>query len=226
MNWSTWRLRLLANFELLCVRVLAGAELAPDRTGCIGNRNLSPLEWSEVLRLAEHHGVLPLVARNLIEDDRAEQGGGLPPEIERTLRSAYEANLRRSMWFAAELARIMQHFERRQLRAVPYKGSVLAQSLYGDLGPRSFSDLDFLISPKDFCATDAKLRWCPVVGQSDFHSELYGLTRLLFLAQLSRFSRMGQLHPGEINFERQPGQIRAVCDSEQDFRNAGGCILQ
>ena len=44
----------------------------------------------------------------------------------------------------------MQHFERRQLRAVPYKGSVLAQSLYRDLGLRSFSDLDFLISARDF----------------------------------------------------------------------------
>jgi Uncharacterised nucleotidyltransferase len=54
------------------------------------------------------------------------------------------------LWFTAELARIMQHFERRQLRAVPYKGPVLAQSLYRDLGLRSFSDLDFLISPRDF----------------------------------------------------------------------------
>src|ERR1019366_4101270 len=100
---------------------------------------------SEVLRLAEHHGVLPLAARNLIEHAR-----GLPPEVERTLRSAYDANLRRSLWFTAELARIMQHFERRQLRAVPYKGPVLAQSAYRNVGLRNFSDLDFLISPADF----------------------------------------------------------------------------
>jgi hypothetical protein len=52
------------------------------------------------------------------------------------------------------------------------------------------------------------------------------LTCILNLALLSRFSRMGQLHPAEINFERQPGQIRAICDAEQDFRNARGCILQ
>jgi hypothetical protein len=36
------------------------------------------------------------------------------------------------------------------LLALPYKGPVLAQSLYRDLGLRSFSDLDFLISPADF----------------------------------------------------------------------------
>jgi Uncharacterised nucleotidyltransferase len=130
-------------FELLCA--LAGAELAPERVERIANWDLSTLNWSEILRLAEHHGVLPLAARNLIE-----YGRGLPPEIERSLRSAYKANLRRNLWFTAELARIMQHFERRQLRAVPYKGPALAQSLYRDPGLRSFSDLDFLISSADF----------------------------------------------------------------------------
>jgi hypothetical protein len=130
-------------FEFLCA--LTGVELGQERVERIANWNLSNLDWSEFLRLAERHGVLPLAARNLIEDAR-----GLPPEIEGTLRSAYDANLRRSLWFTAELARIMQHFERRQLRAVPYKGPVLAQSVYRDLGLRSFSDLDFLISPADF----------------------------------------------------------------------------
>ena len=130
-------------FEFLCA--LAGAELAPERIERIANWNRCALDWSEVLRLAENHGVLPLAARNLIEHAR-----GLPAEVERTLRSAYDANLRSSLWFTGELARIMQHFDRRQLRAVPYKGAVLAQLLYCDLGLRSFSDLDFLISSADF----------------------------------------------------------------------------
>src|SRR5208337_2664043 len=130
-------------FELLCV--LAGAELSPERIERIENWGVSPLDWSEFLRLAEHHGILPLAARNLIE-----YGRGLPPEIERALRSAYEANLRRSLWFAAELTRILRRFERAQLRVVPYKGPVLAQSAYGDRGLRSFSDLDFLMSAADF----------------------------------------------------------------------------
>ena len=44
----------------------------------------------------------------------------------------------------------MQHFERRQVSALPYKGPTLAQSVYGDLGLRQFSDLDLLISSSDF----------------------------------------------------------------------------
>ena len=130
-------------FDLLCV--LAGAEITSERIERIGNWGLSTLDWSEFFRLAEYHGVLPIAARNLMHHVRA-----LPPEIETLLRSAYDANLRRSMWFAAELARIMQHFKRRQLRAVPFKGPALAQSAYGDLGLRNYSDLDFLISPADF----------------------------------------------------------------------------
>src|ERR1700687_2422296 len=135
-------------FELLCA--LANSELSREQRARVANWNLSALDWSEVIRLAEYHGVLPLAARNLIELGRVKDGRGLPLEVERSLRSAYEANLRRSLWFTAELARIMQHFERRQLRAVPYKGPVLAQSLYRDLGLRRLSDLDFLISPADF----------------------------------------------------------------------------
>src|SRR5271166_633351 len=130
-------------FELLCAS--AGAELSPERIERIANWDLSALDGSGFLRPAEYHGVLPLAARNLTEHSR-----GLTPDIEVSLRSAYEANLRRSLWFTAELALIMQHFEHRQLRAMPYKGPMLAQALYGDVGMRSFSDLDLLIAPADF----------------------------------------------------------------------------
>ncbi len=135
-------------FEFLCV--LAGAKLSPERQDQIANWNLSTLDWNEFLRLAEHHGVLPLAARNLFKYRSAASRRGLPPEIERSLRSAYDTNLRRGLWFTAELARIMQHFDQRHLRAIPYKGPALAQSLYRDVALRSFSDLDFLISPADF----------------------------------------------------------------------------
>ncbi|MFZ3262484.1 MAG: nucleotidyltransferase family protein [Terriglobales bacterium] len=129
--------------KLLCA--CAKARPDPEEIQTIERRNGPAFDWDEFLRLGEHHGVLALVARNLTAHARA-----LPLEIERSLDSAYAANLRRSLWFAAELMRIVQHFERKQLRALPYKGPVLAQTAYGDLGLRSFSDLDLLISPADF----------------------------------------------------------------------------
>jgi hypothetical protein len=132
-----------SEFDLLCA--LAGKDLTAKQIERLAHWDYTAIDWKELLRLAEQHGVLPLAARNLIE-----HGCELPAEIEQSLRSDYETNLRRSLWFTAELARIAQQFESRQLTVVPYKGPALAQSLYGDPGLRSFSDLDFLVSAADF----------------------------------------------------------------------------
>lgn len=134
-------------FDFLCA--LAGANLSAERRQFIASSNFDSLDWDNLLSLAEQHGVLPLAARNLIELNRS-QTTALPSEIDQSLRSAYQANLRRGLWFTSELTRIMQHFERNQVRAIPYKGPLLSQSVYGDPALRNFSDLDFMISPSDF----------------------------------------------------------------------------
>jgi hypothetical protein len=130
-------------FELLCA--CSGVELSLERSGRIANCTASEINWDELLRQAEHHGVAPLLARNL----RA-HGRGVPANIEQSLRSGFEANIRRNLWFASELVRILQHFDEKAIRTVPYKGPVLAESVYGDLALRRFSDLDFLVAPSDF----------------------------------------------------------------------------
>ncbi|MFI5114669.1 MAG: nucleotidyltransferase family protein [Terriglobales bacterium] len=137
-------------FDLLCA--CAGVELAPERAARIANWKESQPEWNEFFRMAEHHGVRALAARNLNAHAR-----GLPPEIEQGLRSEYEENIRRNLWFAGELARIAERFEKKKLQAVPYKGPALAESVYGDLALRNFSDLDFLIAPADFEAAKQAL---------------------------------------------------------------------
>jgi hypothetical protein len=134
-------------FRLVCA--LARAELSPEQIRQFSNWNLPALDWNKIIRIAEHHGVLPFVARNLIEHASA-LPAPVPTDVEISLRTAYETNVRRGLWFAGELARIVRHFDRLRLPVLPFKGPVLAQTLYGDPGLRTFSDLDFLISPADF----------------------------------------------------------------------------
>jgi hypothetical protein len=114
--------------------------------------NVADVDWGEIIRLAEHHGVVPLLARNVFADHtpKREGAGGYPQAFLDALRSSNDENMRRSLWFTAELTRVLQHFEKRQSRVVPYKGPVLAQQIYGDTAMRSFHDLDFLIAPADF----------------------------------------------------------------------------
>ena len=132
-----------SSFDLLCA--CSAAHPNPQQLAHIASLQSEDFDWKEFLQAAEHHGVAALAARNLIE-----HASTLPPEIRRSLDSIYATNVRRSLWFAAELTRIMRTFAQKQIRAIPYKGPVLAQSAYGDLALRSFSDLDLLISPGDF----------------------------------------------------------------------------
>jgi hypothetical protein len=150
VNALTNRLQTPGNneFEFLCT--LAAINLSQERRARIADWNLSSLDWPKFISQAEHHGVLPLAARNLLEIDSAAPVRRLPAEIASQLQSAYDANVRRNLWFASEMLRILQHFESKQLIAIPYKGPVLAQTAYGDLALRHFSDLDFLISSADF----------------------------------------------------------------------------
>ena len=120
-------------------------ELDPARVTRLADSDLCRIDWNEFLRLADHHGVSSLAAKNLLA-----YGRGLPEQVIRSLQSAYETNVRRNLWFAGELGRIARHFEGKKLPVLPYKGPVLAESAYGDLALRNFSDLDFLVVPADF----------------------------------------------------------------------------
>src|SRR5579862_1975773 len=128
------------SFELLCTA--GNPHLGPEQVARLENHNWTApgFDWNGFLHAAEHHGVLALVAKNL-----AIHASGLPSEIEKSLRLTYAGSLRRNLWFAAELMRILRYFAQKQVSALPYKGPVLTQAAYGDLALRTFSDLDLLI---------------------------------------------------------------------------------
>jgi hypothetical protein len=128
-------------FDLVCA--LATADLNVSRATRFRESDLSAVDWAEVVRLTEHHNVLPLAARELIED-RCD----LPEDVKNSLRSAYDMNVRRNLWFGAELVRIMHELDSVGVRAIPFKGPLLTQMLYDD-GLRSFTDLDILIAPSE-----------------------------------------------------------------------------
>jgi hypothetical protein len=138
-------------FELLCA--CSGVHLSRERITRIAAWQAYAIDWEELLRLAEHHGVLPLMARNL-----SAHAPNLPPHLVRALQISFDGNLRRNLWFASELARIADYFEKKQLRAVAYKGPVLAESAYGDVALRNFGDLDLLMAASDFQRGKAALK--------------------------------------------------------------------
>ncbi len=126
-------------FKVLCR--LSRTAFTAEQITAVSSCSFPGTDWKEVIQLAEHHGVLSLVARNLIDYSKR-----LPPAIERDLQEARRLSLIRGLWFSSELASIMRRFEAEQIPVLPFKGPVLAQSAYGDSALRDFSDLDFLLS--------------------------------------------------------------------------------
>jgi hypothetical protein len=101
-------------------------------------------DWRQVLELAEHHGVIPLVYQTLRRVPDA-----IPVETLEDLQKRYEHNARRNLKFTSELIRILDCLDADGIAAIPYKGPVLAETVYGDLTLREFSDLDILVRPAD-----------------------------------------------------------------------------
>jgi hypothetical protein len=104
------------------------------------------LDWPYLLRFAEGHGVLPLLAQGLLQGPDPER---VPAAARQALSAALQENGVRNLFLAGELIRLLQVLEAQGIQAVPYKGPILAASLYGQLALRQIHDLDLLVRPAD-----------------------------------------------------------------------------
>ena len=104
-------------------------------------RRNRPLNWMRVIELAEHHGVIPQIYRSL-----SDLRDVAYPD---SLWQSHETNARKALWLTRELSRILGKLNSCGIVALPYKGPVLAQLLYGNVTLRQFSDLDLLIQSSD-----------------------------------------------------------------------------
>jgi len=131
-----------AEFELLlaCCSGGSGVELDPK------------LDWDGFVALAEHHGVIPQVYECL------SRTSGVPESAMAALCQRHEHNARRTLWLTRELGRILEHLEARGIWALPYKGPVLAEMLYGNVTSRQFSDLDVIVRAEDVSPAKIALR--------------------------------------------------------------------
>ncbi|MBB6646613.1 nucleotidyltransferase domain-containing protein [Halobellus ruber] len=101
-------------------------------------------DWSRLLKLTTNHGILPYLYHSL-QDIETE----VPEEVYETLRTRCERAALQNLQFAQRLHDIVETFNEHDIRTIPYKGPILAQVAYGDIGRRRFGDLDFLVAEED-----------------------------------------------------------------------------
>lgn len=101
-------------------------------------------DWDLVLRLAEGHGTSSLLYQNL-----ASSGAAVPAAVLASLRQRHETNVRKSLFMARELTRILDCTDSLGVEVIPYKGTVLSEVYYGDIALRQSGDIDLFVRKLD-----------------------------------------------------------------------------
>ena len=112
------------------------------------------VDWSELLRIAIPHGVLPLLSSNL----SAHAADVMPPVTLAQLQIFRKNVATRNLEQVRELIRIMSALSSEGIRVLPFKGPALAISAYGDINLRESHDLDFWVEPSRFADVNEWLR--------------------------------------------------------------------
>jgi hypothetical protein len=103
------------------------------------------LDWNEIRRIANWHGVMPLVYRFFADHAR----DAIPAGAMAAWRADYTANALRNLRMARELVRITNALNDRGIRTLALKGPALAVVTWDNLALRQFTDLDLLIHECD-----------------------------------------------------------------------------
>ena len=104
------------------------------------------IDWNYLLRLAGRHALMPILFHHL----NSICPEAVPGPILSRLKNHFNANLGYNRFLTGELLKLLSLFENHGIPAIPFKGPVLASSVYGDLSLREFSDLDIMIRKQDF----------------------------------------------------------------------------
>ena len=113
----------------------------------------SEVDWECLIRLALRHRLAPPLLAVLTSAD----AGLVPEEILDALRFHCSVLREHSEQLRTQLFQLLDALDRRSVVAVPFKGPVLADLLYGDIAFRSPGDLDILVRRESVADVRAEL---------------------------------------------------------------------
>ena len=119
------------------------ARYHPGRVGALGDP--PDLDWDLVMETARKNAVVQLIVPVIRELPPSAVPNAVREKSTREAREIAASNLE----LTGELMRILDLLESEGISALPYKGPVLAQVAYGNLGMRRFADLDILVNRAD-----------------------------------------------------------------------------
>ncbi|MEH2108261.1 nucleotidyltransferase domain-containing protein [Nostoc sp.] len=103
------------------------------------------IDWAYLLQIADRHRTIPLLYQSFKTTSRE----AIPETVLTQLQNYYHTNASRNLFLSHELLSLLKLFQSHKISAIPFKGLVLAISIYDNLAMRQFSDLDILVKQQD-----------------------------------------------------------------------------
>lgn len=122
------------------------ASLPPTSRERLAQILAQPIDWAYLIELAGFHGIVPLVAHNLVSSDFSTQ---VPQLYLEKLKQSYNHTVYINLTISHELSTVLSVFNQHGIPSIPLKGTVLAEVLYGNFALRSIADTDILVHAAD-----------------------------------------------------------------------------
>ena len=151
----------------LLVRCLS-ARVEPAFSDQVGR--YSSNDWHEVVDMAAHHGLVPLLFKRLKESDAR---ACVPADAWKGLRSAYFASADRNARLYRELRTVLRCLRSSGIPVIVLKGAYLAEAVYGDVALRPICDVDLMVPRAELPRAQAVLLDMGCVQQESEDIESY-----------------------------------------------------
>jgi hypothetical protein len=132
--------------EIALLVACTRTEVDMSATERIRNLVRQPLNWQWLAGTAEDQGVFPLLYHTI----KRNAPEAIPAANQTAWQRKFYGNAARNLYLARTLSQLLEAFERNRIRALPYKGPLLATAVYGNLSLRKAGDLDLLVHRRDF----------------------------------------------------------------------------
>lgn len=134
-------LRLETRALLACMKARSDAEAINEAATLVAQVT----DWNYLIDAANYHGVLPLLQQSLSACDATT----VPPDALQNIQNQSRTNAQNNLHLTRALLQLLNALEGESIEAVPYKGPILAATVYGNLSLRQFCDLDILVREAD-----------------------------------------------------------------------------
>ena len=105
----------------------------------------SDVDWARLRTLADRHSMAALLYRRVCDSC----SDAVPRAFLEELETFHRSNSLRNLRLASELVRLLEALGGGGLHPIAFKGPLLAQYAYDDLGMRYFGDLDIFVPEQE-----------------------------------------------------------------------------